>query len=202
MKNSLSNRTQRDSEITSMAFSEVLKMFDSGNGLEVFRDLLSEFSGGRENAHNAIKIAKEIIAGKTFAQSLEITDEEIEALHVLARIQKSEGRYVDAMEIYALLTMLDQNEVKFHKGLGLTAKAAGEYKKSIDSLGLAYLMNPEDNEVSLAIAECHLALGEKEKSRKILEKILINSKELSEKSREIARASVILEAMTSASASA
>lgn len=194
---SLLKTTAKDDDITSLAFAEVFKMFDSNNGFQVFRKLISDFAGGEENGRNALKIASEILAGRTVAECLEITEEEIEALHILARIQASEGRHSASVEIYALLTMLNQNEVKFQKGLGLNAKAIGEYEKAIEALAVVLLMNPDDIESGLAIAECHLASGKKAKAQEILEKIVMNSNGNKENSRFITRSTAIIDAIKS-----
>jgi Flp pilus assembly protein TadD len=193
MKNLPSMIASNDQKITAQAFSDAFNMFDSGQGFLTIRGLLSDMTGGEDNAREILKIVRQILEGKTLAQGLGIEPEELEAMHVLARLQKSEGRYLEAMQIYGLLIIFDQNDPRFHKGLGLSVKALGEAEKALELLLFAYALDADDKEIALAIAECHLAADRREIAEKMLENLVSKPADGEEEIALNAKAKAILE---------
>ncbi len=88
------------------------------------------------------------------------SDAEIERLHALAYNFYQQGRFGDAERYYAFLATYRPTDCRFISAIGACRQMQKDFAGAIEAYSFATLLEPENPEPSLHVAECLLGMGE------------------------------------------
>ena len=143
---------------------------------------------------NVTNLAHRAVRGEVIVkEELGITDGQMEAMYAVAYSQFQNEKYQDAARTFSLLCMFDPLEYKYMFGIASCLHMIGEY----ESASLYYFMacGLDERQVApfLHIAECMVALKDKEGAEDALTMTLEKAGDLPEYAPIRQRAEVILE---------
>ncbi len=164
--------TLSDTDITKKALGNVLGIFDSPTGSPIFRQLLTDLAGGEGEARDLWMIVRQILSGKALADGFDITAQELDAIYALGLIQQAEGRHEAAIPVFSILALLNQNDIRAYKRMAASLAQLRKFDEALKNLGVAYLIDPDDTEIAIMAAECHIATGEHEQARYYLDRAI------------------------------
>lgn len=122
-------------EASSSEFDQILKKHFSGPSM-FWRTLLDDFPG--------------------------LDMRHLEAAYGIGFEIFKQGKYEDAEKIFYCLAMMNHFEVRYWKALAVTLFTEHKYDAALGIYLAAYCLNPSDIEVVSAMADCCLALGNRE----------------------------------------
>lgn len=108
-------------------------------------------------------------AGGTLGSALEITDQECEALYALGYGMYEQGRYADAMKVFAQLVAYNHLEPRYLMALGGAARMLGRHEDALQQYVAAAVMTLDDPVPLYHSAECLVALGRVPEAAEALE---------------------------------
>jgi type III secretion system low calcium response chaperone LcrH/SycD len=91
------------------------------------------------------------------------------ALYVVGYQLYENGKYREAVDVFRVLTVLDQTERKYWMGLGASLHMQKEYDRALQCYGYAALLNENDPYAHFHAAECFLVQGKREEAYHVLE---------------------------------
>ena len=79
------------------------------------------------------------------------------------------GRHEDAERILSFVVLHDHLDRRYQLAFGLVLQARRKHERALKPLGIAALMDLTDPVPVVALAECKLALGQRDEARDLLE---------------------------------
>ena len=102
--------------------------------------------------------------GKTLGELKGMTKDEMEAVYNVAYNTYNSGNYQKAHQIFQFLCQFYHIEKKYWMGLGSCRQMLKKYVDAIDAYSYAMLLDVNDPRPPLQAADCHIALGNKDKA--------------------------------------
>jgi type III secretion system low calcium response chaperone LcrH/SycD len=93
----------------------------------------------------------------------------LEAAYGIAQDLLKHKKYNDAESVFYFLAMMDHFERRYWKALAVTLWVQKKYKEALGIYLTAFFLDPMDIEVVAAMADCCLALGDREGAKEFLE---------------------------------
>jgi len=125
------------------------------------------------SAQDATEIADSLMgllrAGGTLGSALQITDQECEALYALGYRMYEQGRYADAMKVFAQLVAYNHLEPRYVMALGGAARMLGRHEEALQQYVSAAVMTLDDPTPLYHSAECLVGLGRLPEAAEALE---------------------------------
>ncbi len=109
--------------------------------------------------------------GARLGNAFGVDEKHLEAVYTLAFGQYQQGRYADALKLFAFITFHDQTFMKAFKGIGSCLQMLGRYQEALLYLGLAIIDDDTDMQTAVQIAECLIRTGQREDARALLNRI-------------------------------
>ncbi len=109
-------------------------------------------------------IIEAMLQGYTWKQFTNVTEEQVEALYALAYRSFNLRQYDKAERVFQLLSSLDHYDARHLIGIGACRQKCKNYERAIDAYSAAGLIDMKNPVPALRAAECHLALGDREKA--------------------------------------
>lgn len=97
--------------------------------------------------------------GGTLGQAMNISEEECEALYAYGHALYQQGKYADAMKMFAQATAYNHMESRYQMAFGGAAQMLGRYEDALRQYAIATVMTLDDPAPVYHSAECLLALG-------------------------------------------
>ncbi len=179
-------------DITKRVLDNVLGVFDLPTGSPTFKELFTALAGGEEEARHLWTIVRHILNGNVLAEGLDITSQELDAIYSLGLIQQAEGRHEAAIPVFSILALLNQNDIRAYKRMAASLIQLRKFDEALTYLGVAYLIDPEDAEAAIMVAECHIATAEQDQAKYHLQKAIEKTGAASQTTTAYQRASALL----------
>jgi type III secretion system low calcium response chaperone LcrH/SycD len=96
------------------------------------------------------------------------TDAELGSVHAIAYNLYTQGRFAEAERYFGFLSFYRPLDCRYLVSIGSCRQMQKNFSGAIESYSLATLLEPENPEPSLHVAECLLGLGEAEAARETL----------------------------------
>lgn len=112
-----------------------------------------------------------------------ISPAELEAVYAVGFNYYRTGRIADAEKIFKFLCMFDHLNQKYWTGLGAVLQVEKRIDRAIPCYGYAMMLDLDNPKPQYHLAECYLALGDKEAALATLEMLAKNVKPTSEAGR-------------------
>lgn len=136
-------------------------------------------------------------AGGTLASALDITDDECEALYALGYGMYEQGRYGDALKVFAQLVAYNHLEPRYLLALGGAARMLGRYEDALQQYVAVAVMKLDDPVPLYHSAECLVALEKLPEAAESLELALALCADEGSHDALKTRASALLQAIES-----
>ena len=95
-----------------------------------------------------------------------------EAVYTLGHNFYAQGKYLEAMRVFAYLVMNQHLERRFVNAYAASLQMVGGYKDAINYYGIAYAMDPRDSAPTFHACECLIAMGMKAEAKEGLSLII------------------------------
>lgn len=112
-----------------------------------------------------------LINGASLGAAFGLEERELEAVYALALNQYQQGRYADAIRLFAFITFHDPSNMKAFKGLGSSLQMLGRFREALIFLGMAIVDDDSDMQIAVQVAECLLHIGQRENAIALLKRI-------------------------------
>ena len=109
--------------------------------------------------------------GTRLGDAFGLDERHLEAVYTLASGQYQQGRYADALKLFAFITFHDQTFMKAFKGIGSCLQMQGRYQEALLYLGLAIIDDDSDLQTAVQIAECLIQTGQRGDAKALLKRI-------------------------------
>jgi tetratricopeptide (TPR) repeat protein len=93
----------------------------------------------------------------------------LEAAYEIGQELMGKGQYGKAESVFYFLALMDHLEVRYWRALGVSLWMQRKYREALGVYLGAYFLDPMGIEVVAAMAECCLALGDREGAKEFLE---------------------------------
>ncbi|MDR2812337.1 MAG: tetratricopeptide repeat protein [Puniceicoccales bacterium] len=93
----------------------------------------------------------------------------LDAAYEIAQDLLKHKKYDDAESVFYFLAMMDHFEQRYWKALAVTLEEQKKYNEALGIYLAAFFLDPMDIEVTSAMADCCLALGDREGAKEFLE---------------------------------
>ncbi|KEQ18909.1 hypothetical protein GZ78_02325 [Endozoicomonas numazuensis] len=103
--------------------------------------------------------------GGTFKDLKNMSDDAMEAIYSVAYNLYQGGKYEEAQKVFQFLCFYDHFNRKYFMGLGACQQMMKEYDNAIEIFTFATVLDSDDPRPMIYIADCHLAMGDKEKAK-------------------------------------
>lgn len=120
---------------------------------------------------SVLEIIKKIEAGSSLRSAAGMTKNDLEAIYASGYILFNQGKYENALKLFALLLIYEQSDRRFFIAVGTCFQKLNIPEKAIEYLGLANFFDVTDPEPAVQIAECLLAMKRSEEAHKLLKTI-------------------------------
>ncbi len=125
----------------------------------------------------AITVFDNLAKGARLGSAFGIEDRQLEAVYALGLGQYRQGRYADALKLFAFIVFHDPTCMKAFKGMGSCLQMLGQHREALVYLGLAIIDDDSDLQTAVQIAESLVHVGQREDAQALLKRL----------SRELAR---------------
>ncbi len=115
--------------------------------------------------------------GAKLGAAFGIEDRQLEAVYAIGLGQYQQGRYADALKLFAFISFHDPTFMKAFKGMGGCLQMLGRHQEALVYLGLAIIDDDSDLQTAVQIAESLIHVGQRDDAHSLLKRI----------SRELAR---------------
>ncbi len=88
-----------------------------------------------------------------------------EAVYTLGHNYYAQGKYLEAMRIFAYLVLNNHMELRFVNAYASSLQMVGGYKDAVNYYGIAYAMDPRDSAPTFHACECLIAMGLKAEAK-------------------------------------
>lgn len=139
---------------------------------QVIDTMLDGFIADPQDKTAVIDIAAEILNGKTMGQGFGLTEQHLDLIMGLAAQQYAAGHYPQAIKLYGFVASMNQFHARALKGLAMSHRQLGILKEALRYYGLSLLLEPEDMESVLMVAECLYRLGKNQEALQIVQQVL------------------------------
>ncbi len=139
---------------------------------QVIDTMLDGFIADPQDKTAVIDIAAEILNGKTMGQGFGLTEQHLDLIMGLAAQQYAAGHYPQAIKLYGFVASMNQFHAGALKGLAMSHRQLGILKEALRYYGLSLLLEPEDMESVLMVAECLYRLGKNQEALQIVQQVL------------------------------
>ena len=112
--------------------------------------------------------------GATLGELKGITSRELNAVYQMGLGFYNTGRYDDAEKVFAFLVMFDHLEAKYWTALGAVQQVKKNFEKAKTAYTQAALLDIHAPKPQYYVAECFLALGQKDDALASLDSLLDN----------------------------
>lgn len=158
-------------KIAQKALSDVLGLFNSGRAPVELQRMIIELAGSEENAKDVWTIAAAVAQGKSLAEGFSINQQELESIHAIGLLQQAEGQHAAAIKAFGMLALLNQQDIRAHKGIGRSLRQLGEPARAATNFAAALMFDPDDLEAMVSLAECRILAGDGKGLAALVEKI-------------------------------
>ncbi|MDR0740410.1 MAG: tetratricopeptide repeat protein [Puniceicoccales bacterium] len=121
------------------------------------------------------RILREHFQARPMAQKIlldrfpDLDHSHLEAAYEIAQDLLRHKKYDDAESVFYFLAMMDHFERRYWKALAVTLWVQKKYKDALGVYLAAFFLDPMDIEVVAAMADCCLAMGDREGAKEFLE---------------------------------
>lgn len=98
-------------------------------------------------------------------------DRQLEAVYAIGLGQYQQGRYADALKLFAFISFHDPTFMKAFKGIGSCLQMLGRHQEALIYLGLAIIDDDSDLQTAVQIAESLVHVGQREDAHALLKRI-------------------------------
>lgn len=120
---------------------------------------------------DSLGIMDNLARGARLGNAFGLDEKHLEAVYTLAFGQYQQGRYADALKLFAFITFHDQTFMKAFKGIGSCLQMLGRYQEALLYLGLAIIDDDTDMQTAVQIAECLIHTGQRDDAKALLKRI-------------------------------
>ncbi|MDR1590606.1 MAG: tetratricopeptide repeat protein [Puniceicoccales bacterium] len=124
-----------------------------------------------------------------------LEERHLEAAYAIGQELMRRGKYGKAESIFYFLALMDHLEVRYWRALGVSLWIQKKYGEALGVYLGAYFLDPKEIEVVAAMAECCMALGDREGAKEFLEQTCELFEEEGKREDLARRARVYLEMM-------
>lgn len=121
---------------------------------------------------DSIGIFNNLANGARLGDAFGLDEMHLEAVYTLASGQYQQGRYTDALKLFAFITFHDQTFMKAFKGIGCCLQMLGRYREALVYLGLAIIDDDKDMQTAVQIAECLIQVGQRDDAKTLLTRVM------------------------------
>lgn len=147
-----------------------------------FRDALAQ----------GAELVGHLLEGKTLGPLLGHSPKEQEALYTLAFRLYGQARYADAARLFAYLLMNNHLDARYYNGFGACMQMQERPTEALRYYGMASLLDLTDPAPVMHCAECHLALGARDKALEALNYALAQARHHERHRRHVPRLEALL----------
>ncbi|RJG42768.1 SycD/LcrH family type III secretion system chaperone [Motilimonas pumila] len=98
--------------------------------------------------------------GGVIHELLDVTDDELDSIYMVAYNLYQSCRYDDAEKLFQLLVTYNHYNISYYLGLGGCRQAKEKYQEAADTYSIAVLFDADDPRLPFHAGECHLALND------------------------------------------
>ena len=117
----------------------------------------------------AAALAELLMSGHTLSGLLGQSEESQEALYSLGYTFYNQGKYPEAMRLFAYLLTHNHLDRRYYNGFAACLQVQKRYAEALKYYGIASLLDMTDPAAPLHMAECHLSLQDAAQARQSLE---------------------------------
>ncbi len=117
------------------------------------------------------KLVDNLAKGARLGNAFGLDEKHLEAVYTLAFGQYQQGRYADALKLFAFISFHDQTFMKAFKGIGSCLQMLGRHQEALVYLGLAIIDDDTDMQTAVQIAECLIHAGQPDDAKALLRRI-------------------------------
>ena len=143
-------------------------------------------------AENMIGLWK---AGGTLAQALGLSADECEAMYAHGHSLYAQGKYQDALKIFAQLVAYDHLDSRYQMALASALQMTRHYEDALQQYMIVTVMRIDDPVPVYHCAECLIALGRPDEARESLNLVIGTLCKPGEHDAVRARAEAVLKAL-------
>lgn len=114
-----------------------------------------------------------LMEGAALADVHGYTEDEMEAVYLLAYNAYRQGKYPDARKLFQFLALNDHVESRFWLGLAATCQVSGEYRQAVAAYEMAAVLEATNPWPPFHAGECYAAMNDWETCAKALEAVEI-----------------------------
>ncbi len=120
---------------------------------------------------DSLGVMDNLAKGARLGNAFGLDEKHLEAVYTLAFGQYQQGRYADALKLFAFITFHDQTFMKAFKGIGSCLQMLGRYQEALLYLGLAIIDDDTDMQMAVQIAECLIRTGQRNDAKALLTRV-------------------------------
>ncbi|HVZ45025.1 MAG TPA: SycD/LcrH family type III secretion system chaperone [Ramlibacter sp.] len=121
-------------------------------------------------------LLERMCAGQTLADAMGQSRESLESIYQLGYTFYNQGKYMEAMRVFAYLLAANHMDPRHHIGFGACMQMQKHYGEALRFYAAASKLDPTQPEPALYMAECHLALGKRGEARTAIQFALMRSR--------------------------
>jgi type III secretion system low calcium response chaperone LcrH/SycD len=111
-------------------------------------------------------------AAAALAVNSRFKDSEVEGLYALGRNFFEQGHYGRALHLLSTAALYRPTESRYMMALGICQKLLTHHDRAVQAFALVSLLEPDNPEPGLHVAECLLATGRRAQGLQLLETVL------------------------------
>ncbi|MES3002902.1 MAG: SycD/LcrH family type III secretion system chaperone [Pseudomonadota bacterium] len=108
-------------------------------------------------------------SGNTLSGLLGRSEKSQEALYHVAYVFYGQAKYTEAMRMFAFLLANNHLDRRFYMGFAGCMQMLDRHEEALKYYGIASLLDLTDPLPPMHMAECHIAMGQRDKARESLE---------------------------------
>ncbi|MEO0317647.1 MAG: hypothetical protein RL404_1324 [Pseudomonadota bacterium] len=120
---------------------------------------------------SGMEVLDNLAKGAKLGAAFGIEDRQLEAVYAIGLGQYQQGRYDDAMKLFAFISFHDPTFMKAFKGIGSCLQMLGRHQEALVYLGLAIIDDDSDLQTAVQIAESLVHVGQREDAHLLLKRI-------------------------------
>ena len=96
-----------------------------------------------------------------FKKIFGVNDSSVQGMYGQAHRFYSQGKYNEALDLFRLLILLENSEIKYFMGASACLHMLKEYSSAVQTYMICGIMDPKDPRPHYHAADCHMKLGDK-----------------------------------------
>jgi type III secretion system low calcium response chaperone LcrH/SycD len=153
---------------------------------------ISSDPASTETSISLEELIKKIQSGHSLAAAAGLSKNHLEAIYSHGFFFFTQGKYAQALDIFALLLTFEQADRRFFLAAGTCLQLLNAYEKAIDYLAIANIFEPTDPKPAVQIAECLLAMKRYSDAYRLLKTIAADFDSLPEHKELILRINALI----------